>query len=111
MIKRTLLVFVLLAAVAAAQPRHTASFDVVIRHGTILDGSGGSRYDADVGVRGGRIVAIGDLAAAKGAVELDARGLFVAPGLHQHPRAPVARRAADGRQHADARGDDRDHQS
>lgn len=67
-----------------AQP---PGFDVVIRHGTVLDGSGNPRYDADLGIRNGFVVAIGDLTAASGAAEIEARGLFVTPGfinIHSH---------------------------
>ncbi len=63
------------------------AFDIVIRHGTVIDGSGNPRYDADVGIRGGFIAAIGDLAAATAVTEIEARGLFVTPGfinIHSH---------------------------
>ena len=69
--------------VQAQSPR----FDVVIRHGTVIDGSGNPRYDADIGIRHGFVAAIGDLAAATAATEIDARGLFVTPGfinIHSH---------------------------
>ena len=62
-------------------------FDVIIRHGTVIDGSGRARFAADVGIRNGFIAAIGDLSAAKAATDLEARGLFVAPGfinIHSH---------------------------
>ena len=62
-------------------------FDVIVRHGTVIDGSGNPRYDADIGVRNGFIMAIGDLAAATAATEINARGLFVTPGfinIHSH---------------------------
>lgn len=70
-----------------AQTSAPAAFDVIVRHGTILDGSGAPRYDADIGVRRGFIAAIGDLRAATAATEIEARGLFVAPGfinIHSH---------------------------
>jgi len=62
-------------------------FDVIVRHGTVIDGSGNPRYDADIGVRNGFVMAIGDLAAATAATEINARGLFVTPGfinIHSH---------------------------
>ncbi|MDP2321721.1 MAG: amidohydrolase family protein [Acidobacteriota bacterium] len=62
-------------------------YDTIIRHGTVLDGSGNPRYDADIAVRNGFIVAIGDLAGATAATEIEARGLFVTPGfinIHSH---------------------------
>ncbi len=61
-------------------------FDIVIRGGTVVDGSGGESYVADVGVRNGLIAAIGrDLPA--GVEEIDARGKLVTPGfvdIHTH---------------------------
>ena len=61
-------------------------FDLVIRNATVIDGTGASRYPADIGVSSARIAAIGrDL--ASGARELDATGLIAAPGFidaHTH---------------------------
>lgn len=77
----------LLAGVRAhGQPPGTA-YDVVIRGGTVIDGSGAPRYRADVAVSGGSIARVGDLTAARGAVEIDATGRFVTPGfinIHSH---------------------------
>lgn len=63
--------------------------DLVIAGGTVIDGTGAPRRRADVGVAGGRIVAIGDLSASApdSVVRIDATGLTVAPGwvdLHSH---------------------------
>ena len=83
----------------------TAPFDAVIRNGTILDGSGNPRFEADIAIRNGFIVAIGNVAGTA-TEEIDAKGLFVAPGfinIHSHASR---RRAADRRQHADAGRDD-----
>jgi N-acyl-D-aspartate/D-glutamate deacylase len=60
--------------------------DLVIRGGTIVDGSGGASFTGDVGVQGGRIVAVGRVD-ERGRRELDARGLLVTPGwvdVHTH---------------------------
>ena len=54
--------------------------DLVIRNGTIVDGSGMGRYRADVGVAGGRIVEIGRIR-APAQRSIDADGLIVAPGF------------------------------
>jgi N-acyl-D-aspartate/D-glutamate deacylase len=63
-----------------------AAFDLVIRNGTVLDGSGGDARDADVAVRGGVIVEVGRVA-GRGAEEIDAKGRVVTPGfvdIHTH---------------------------
>jgi N-acyl-D-aspartate/D-glutamate deacylase len=58
-----------------------APFDVVVANGHIIDGTGCPWYLADVGIRAGRIAAIGNLAQAKATKRIDARGLVVAPGF------------------------------
>jgi N-acyl-D-amino-acid deacylase len=68
------------------------SYDLVVRNGTVIDGSGLARYRADVGVRHGRIVAVGRLK-EKGRREIDAEGHVVAPGFidaHTHMDAQIA---------------------
>ncbi|HEY3697433.1 N-acyl-D-amino-acid deacylase family protein [Phenylobacterium sp.] len=63
-----------------------AKFDLVVRGGTLADGTGGALYEADVAVSGGRIVAVGQVADA-GREEIDAKGLLVTPGfvdVHTH---------------------------
>src|SRR5438128_2701016 len=54
-------------------------FEVVIRNGTLYDGSGSAPFVGDVAIRGDRIAAVGR--AGRGRVEIDARGLAVAPGF------------------------------
>jgi N-acyl-D-aspartate/D-glutamate deacylase len=61
-------------------------FDLVIRHGTVLDGTGSPEQAADVAVTGGRIAAVGHVA-GKGRQEIDATGCIVTPGfvdIHTH---------------------------
>jgi N-acyl-D-aspartate/D-glutamate deacylase len=66
--------------------------DLLVRGGTIVDGSGGARYRADVGITDGRIVEIGRIRSTAERT-LDADGLIVAPGFidgHTHMDAQVA---------------------
>jgi N-acyl-D-aspartate/D-glutamate deacylase len=79
-----------------ASPRR-ARFDLAIVRGEILDGTGAPRRRADIGIRDGRIAAIGTVSPGEATDVIDARGLVVAPGfidvhthaddLAEHPRA------------------------
>lgn len=69
-----LLLFVTFAA--GAEP-----YDLVIRGGRIVDGTGAPWYAGDIGIRGGKIAKIGRLEAADGKRAIDATGLIVAPGF------------------------------
>ena len=67
------------------------AYDLVIRGGTVVDGTGAAPFEADVGVKAGRIAAIGQglggRIAGSGAEEIDARGQIVTPGfvdIHTH---------------------------
>ena len=67
------------ASVAASTER--ASFDVIIANGHIVDGTGSPWYTGDVGIRDGRIAAIGKLGKAQAKRRIDAAGKVVAPGF------------------------------
>jgi len=56
-------------------------YDIVIRNGRVIDGSGRPGFNADVAIKGDRIVRIGNLRGAKASREIDARGQVVAPGF------------------------------
>ena len=67
--------------------RKQARFDLLVRGGTLIDGSGGVGRRADVGVREGRIAAVGELVGAKVKRVIEAKGRIVCPGfidLHSH---------------------------
>ncbi len=67
-------------------------YDLIIRGGDVIDGTGAPRRRADVGIRGDRIVAIDDLADADAGAEIDAVGRVVSPGfidVHTHIDAQV----------------------
>ena len=72
------LAFLVLGAIAACSP--PPAYDVVIRGGTVYDGSGLPATRGDVAIAGDSIVAVGTVA-GKGIVEVDATGMAVAPGF------------------------------
>src|ERR1700689_166266 len=76
---RCLLAFLLIVSTLAFAA--DAPFDIVITNGHIIDGTGSPWYSGDVGIRNGRIVAIGNLSASARQRTLDANGKVVAPGF------------------------------
>ena len=70
-------------------------YDLIIRNGTIIDGSGRKRYQGDIAVRGAVIEEIGNLNSAESAREIDAQGKIVCPGfidIHSHVDFAIADR-------------------
>jgi N-acyl-D-amino-acid deacylase len=84
---------------AGAQPATT--FDVVIKGGTIYDGSGGAPYVGDVAIEGDKIVAVGGQ--ARGEREIDAQGMAVAPGFINMLSWATESLIEDGRAQSDIR--------
>lgn len=81
-----LVVTAALAAAMGAQPSAPA-YDLIIRNGRVLDGTGNPWFPAEVAVKDGRVVAVGRLAGASATTVVDATGRFVAPGfidIHSH---------------------------
>ncbi len=80
-----LIATVFLAGVQLLWPQSAASalqsFDIVIVNGHIIDGTGSPWYSGDIGIRGGKIAAIGNLSAASRTRTVDAQGKVVAPGF------------------------------
>ncbi len=70
-----------LVAQAGSSSAAGERFDILIRNGHILDGSGGPWFAADIGIRGDRIAAIGKLDGAQAARSIDATGRIVSPGF------------------------------
>ena len=78
----TLILALSLTAIAQGQSGSTPqSFDIIIKGGTVYDGSGGPPVRADVGIRANRIAAVGNLGSAAASTIVDAKGLAVAPGF------------------------------
>src|SRR5438093_1507147 len=71
----------------AADVLHEMAFDVVIRGGRVLDGTGSPWRITDIGIRGGKVARVGPFGRAKSARAIDASGSYVAPGfidIHTH---------------------------
>jgi N-acyl-D-amino-acid deacylase len=66
---------------ARAQEKPPAAFDIVITNGRIIDGTGSPWYSGDIGIRDGKIAAIGNLAAAQRVRTINAHSMVVAPGF------------------------------
>jgi N-acyl-D-amino-acid deacylase len=82
-----LFTLLLIAVTVAGQSAKQPAFDTILRHGTILDGTGLKPYKADLGIHNGYVAEIGDLSNRKGTLDLDVTGLYVAPGfisIHSH---------------------------
>ena len=83
--KRIAAFIVIVVALTSYDHKATAvqesRFDLLIRNGRVVDGTGAPWYRADVAIRDGRIAAIGRLAEARATRTIDAAGLVVAPGF------------------------------
>jgi N-acyl-D-amino-acid deacylase len=87
--KRLALLLTVAAAASAGftSAQSPASFDLLIQGGRVLDGTGNPWFPADIGVRDGRIVAVGTLVGAKATRVVEATGKYVTPGfidIHSH---------------------------
>ena len=80
-----------------------ATYDVLIRNGQIIDGSGNPSFIGDVGINADTIAAVGDLKNAEGRTEIDAEGLAVAPGFINMLSWAVESLIEDGRSQSDIR--------
>jgi len=67
--------------VRSLQTANMQGFDLIVRNGHIIDGTGSPWYSGDIGIRDGRIAAIGNLSGASASRTIDAEGLTVTPGF------------------------------
>jgi N-acyl-D-aspartate/D-glutamate deacylase len=77
----TMAIVLLALSSGSASTKQQPPFDVIIRGGTVYDGTGTAGRRVDVGLRGDKIAALGELTGAPAGVTLDATGLAVAPGF------------------------------
>ncbi len=97
----TLIVFVFTLFAPTFGQVRAERYDVLIRNGRVLDGSGNPWLIADIGIRNGRIVDIGRLGNAPASRVIDANGLTVSPGFidaHSHASGGLSGTLKDGRQ-------------
>ena len=93
--------FSLLLILAACQKE--PDFDIIIRGGTIYDGTGGQPFTGDVAISGDTVAAIGDLKQFKGKEEVYAQGLAVSPGFINMLSWATETLLVDGRSESDIR--------
>jgi N-acyl-D-amino-acid deacylase len=92
------LLWLVFAVPLSSQP---ARYDLLIRNGRVLDGTGNPWRAADIGIRGGRIVDMGRLTTGAATRAIDAQGLTVTPGfidVHSHAAEGLAGSLKDARQ-------------
>ena len=88
------------ATAAGAAPLAAQDYDVIIRGGRVLDGTGNDWFTADIAINGDEIVRIGRLPDAAAAREIDATGMYVSPGfidLHSHSDQAMTSRYLEAR--------------
>ncbi|HMB65147.1 MAG TPA: hypothetical protein VKN36_18855, partial [Eudoraea sp.] len=81
MMKKPGIVVVFLTFILAAACSAPGEFDILIKNGQLVDGSGKAGYTGDLAINADTIAALGDLSRAAGRVEIDATGLTIAPGF------------------------------
>ena len=102
-IRSVLLAAACLLVPACATTPATQTYDVIVRDGTIYDGSGATPYKGDVAIRGDRIVRVGPRVPGGAKTEIDAGGLAVAPGFINMLSWSTESLIEDGRGQSDIR--------
>ena len=88
---------------APKRSNRAATHDLILRDGTVYDGSGSPSISGDVAIQGDRIVAVGDLPAARGRTEISVAGMAVAPGFINMMSLGNESLIADGRSQSNVR--------
>lgn len=96
-------IIVFLAGLVFCGCSSPSTYDIVIRNGQIIDGSGNTSFKADIGINADTIAAVGDLKNSEGRTEIDAAGLAVAPGFINMLSWAVESLIEDGRSQSDIR--------
>jgi N-acyl-D-amino-acid deacylase len=94
---------ILLLLITAYGCTAPVQYDVVIRNGRIIDGSGSPSYKGDIGINSDTIAVTGDLKKARGLLDIDAEGMAVAPGFINMLSWAVESLIEDGRSQGDIR--------
>ena len=97
------LTLALAMSVGFTRPVAQARYDVIIRGGTLYDGTGAAGRRGDVAIRGDRIAGVGDFASAAATTVIDAKGLAVAPGFINMLSWATESLLVDGRSQGDIR--------
>ena len=103
LVRSVSLLLIVLGCGSCASWRDQPDYDLIVRGGTVYDGSGAAGRRADVAVRGDRIVAVGDLGDAQAARVLQADGLAVTPGFINMLSWATESLLIDGRASSDIR--------
>ena len=96
-------VFVWIASVGVLSAGAPEKYDVIIRRGAIYDGGGGKPFVGDVAIKADRVAKLGELGQATADVEIDAKGLAVAPGFINMLSWATESLLQDGRSQSDLR--------
>jgi N-acyl-D-amino-acid deacylase len=95
-VRSALAIAAALAAAVIVAAAQSQPFSIIFRNGTVIDGTGGARFRADVAISGAAVARVGNLSNQRAALEIDATGLIVAPGfinIHSHATADGLQRA------------------